>query len=455
MIKRITRRLINARKRMKLLAICALLVSLIASAHIYTTTWIYPNTFLNGKPVGGTTKLTIETQIESYLHTPYHMRVKNRDYTYSYADFGIEINSQEVSDALFTPNKKPFPNNIIALLYSLSKPRYLSTPLVFTQDFDRFIDQTIYNFGERANEIIFDQKEKALTYVENEETYRIDSEAFKKLLTSRINNRNIPLYPKLVKVTNVSAVAIADTAERIKRMFLTPLTVYIDAGEVSKSFILTERELADISTITWQNNPHDRFVDIHGDLVFRIINEHVKKIRVLVKGNVVSPKVIKDLEDALISRFNGHPVDAIKIYYDKGPNSDGTLAAKYLEVDISQQKMYTFAKNKLLKEYRVSTGRDYPTPTGEFTILNKTGLGYSTIYSVWMPWWMGFKYSDELHAYFGVHELPYSLTDGNKIQRPASFIGTPNTGGCVALGVGDAKAVYQFADIGTKVVIYK
>jgi lipoprotein-anchoring transpeptidase ErfK/SrfK len=130
------------------------------------------------------------------------------------------------------------------------------------------------------------------------------------------------------------------------------------------------------------------------------------------------------------------------------------MADKYIEVDISQQKMYLFHRGVLQKTYRVSTGLEYPTPTGEFTILNKVGLGFSNIYDVWMPWWMGFKYSDELHAYFGIHELPYKEINGTKIARSNAALGAPSTGGCVALGVGDAQEVYRFADIGTRLVIY-
>lgn len=455
MIKRIVKRLIQARKRMKLLSLVAIVVSAITSAHIYTQTWIYPNTFLNGIPVTNNTAPAVESLLTSLLQKPFILRVNNRQYSYSYSDFGIEVNTQEVISDLFSPNRKAFPYNIAALLFSFSHTRNVTAPLVFTQEYERFIDQTVYDFSEAADDIVFNQSEKALTVIDNEEKYRIDDEKFRTLLTSRITNPSIPLYPKLIKIVNEESRQLEDIAEGIKRMFLTPLIVYVDAGGTTRSFTLTERELADIATVAWQKNATDEFVDIHAEHAMRILNEHVKKIRLLTKGNIVSPKVTKDLEDALISRYNNRPVDAIKIYYDKGPNSDGMLAAKYIEVDISQQKMYTFAKNKLLKEYRVSTGRDYPTPTGTFTILNKAGLGYSTIYSVWMPWWMGFSYSTELHAYFGIHELPYSLTDGNKIQRPASFIGTPNTGGCVALGVGDAQEVYRFADIGTKLVIYK
>ncbi len=383
------------------------------------------------------------------------MRVQNREYTYSYADYGIEIDALSLISDVFSPNTKRFPGNILALFSAFKYPRYIKTPLVFTQDFDSFIEQTVYDFSESANEIEFDQQQKLLTFVENEEKYRIDEQQFKQLLQTRVEDPTAPLYPKLTRVVNPQSVAIESVAERIKQMFLSPLTVYIESGGVTKSFVITERELADIATVSWQLTDSTDFIDIHIPLVTTLFNENVKKIRLLAKGNIASPKVIKDLEDALYSRFKGITVDAIKIYHDTGPNSDGLIAQKYVEVDISQQKMYTFAKGKLLKEYRVSTGLDYPTPVGEFSILNKTGLGYSSIYSVWMPWWMGFKYSDELHAYFGIHELPYALVSGNKIQRPANFIGTPNTGGCVALGVGDAQEVYRFADIGTKVVIYK
>lgn len=440
---------------MKLAAFIAFSISAVTTAHIYTTTWVYPNTYIQGAPVGMGMRSAVEHSRQEILNAKYRMRVQNREYEYSLADFGVEIDSDSLLADVYAPNIKPFPENILLLFVSLFRPRYIQTPLVYTQEYDQFIHQTIYDFSESTDEVEFNQQQKALIVVENEEKYTIDGDAFKLLLTSRIAQTKLPLYPKLVKVKNQQVETLNDIAERIKHMFLSPLIVYVDAGGTTKSFTLTERELANISTVSWQQSADSRLVDIHGELAIRVLNDHVKKIGLLTKGNVVSPKVIKDLEDALISRFNGRQADAIKIYYDKGPNSDGRLADKYIEVDISQQKMYTFVRGKLHKEYRVSTGRDYPTPVGEFTVLNKAGLGFSKIYDVWMAWWMGFKYSDELHAYFGIHELPYTLTDGEKIQRPASFIGTPNTGGCVALGVGDAQEVYRFADIGTKIVIYK
>jgi len=159
--------------------------------------------------------------------------------------------------------------------------------------------------------------------------------------------------------------------------------------------------------------------------------------------------------NALSTRYAGGPAESVKVGIDSGPNTEGDIAEKYIEIDISQQKMFTFRDGKLVKSYRVSTGKDYPTPIGSFKILNKAGLGFSKIYNVWMAYWMAFEFSKELGAYFGIHELPYYYVGVEKIQRPREFIGAPNTGGCVALDIGDAKEVYQFADIGTAVVIYQ
>ncbi|MCX6791790.1 MAG: L,D-transpeptidase [Candidatus Gottesmanbacteria bacterium] len=67
---------------------------------------------------------------------------------------------------------------------------------------------------------------------------------------------------------------------------------------------------------------------------------------------------------------------------------------------------------------------------------------------------MGFSYSDKLHAYFGIHEQPYALTaDGKPVIRDQR-LGTPSTGGCIALAPGASEEVYSFASVGTPVYIY-
>jgi lipoprotein-anchoring transpeptidase ErfK/SrfK len=153
--------------------------------------------------------------------------------------------------------------------------------------------------------------------------------------------------------------------------------------------------------------------------------------------------------------MEGNHSEIIRRKLDYRPNTDGKQADKYIEIDLSQQRMYLFRDGEIYTSYPISSGRYFPTPTGVFTILNKAPNAYSDIYHVWMPYWMAFFYHSQLKAYFGIHELPYWLTaNGQKIQRPREFIGSPNTGGCIALDVDTARQVYAFGDIGMPVYIY-
>lgn len=139
---------------------------------------------------------------------------------------------------------------------------------------------------------------------------------------------------------------------------------------------------------------------------------------------------------------------------DDGPTSKGELAGKYIEVDISQQKLYFFASGSLAKIYTISTGLDYPTPVGEFHIINKAPLAFSGIYNAWMPYWMAFEYAGDVGAYLGFHEKAYtSLVKGKKIYSHDREIGDKLTGGCIALSEKDAKEVYDHSDIGMLVRI--
>ncbi len=451
----VVKRFNKLRKRIKLIVGITLLLNSCFLLQLYANFWVYPHTYLGVKNISGKTARDIDVYIDELVHKPYELHVQLRSYTYSLSDLGVVIDANQLKSRIFAPNTESFPRNIMALVTSLFTSRSIDIPLVFTQDFNTFIRESVYDFTEQPDDIVFDQSAKTLLYMENEEKYRIDESSLKTLLTSRVgNNTSTPLYPQLIKIQNERASVIANTGERIKNIFLEPLSVYVDASGNIKSFYLSENELIQMIDVQLTQDPTSVAIGLHEDVVRRLINDHVHKLGFLPRDNVVTPKVLEDVQDVLRGRFAGHAIEAISVVLDSGPNTTGTNAAKYIEVDISQQKMYLFKNGKLIKTYRVSTGLEYPTPTGEFKILNKVGLGYSNIYNVWMPYWMGFKYSESLGAYFGIHELPYTLAGDKKMQRPGDSIGSPNTGGCVALGVGSAREVYQFADIGTMVVIY-
>jgi lipoprotein-anchoring transpeptidase ErfK/SrfK len=64
-----------------------------------------------------------------------------------------------------------------------------------------------------------------------------------------------------------------------------------------------------------------------------------------------------------------------------------------------------------------------------------------------MPFWMAVAADGK----FGIHELP-EWPGGYK--EGANHLGIPVSHGCIRLGVGPAKQVYDWTEVGTPVVIY-
>lgn len=121
---------------------------------------------------------------------------------------------------------------------------------------------------------------------------------------------------------------------------------------------------------------------------------------------------------------------------------------KYIDIDVSSQVMVIFENGVALDAYLVSSGkRGMDTPKGEYRIHNKAPRPWSKAYSLYMPHWMAITPDGK----YGIHELP-EWPGGYK--EGANHLGTPVSHGCVRLGVGGAKRVYEWADIGTAVFIH-
>ena len=127
--------------------------------------------------------------------------------------------------------------------------------------------------------------------------------------------------------------------------------------------------------------------------------------------------------------------------------SAGMYPGRYIEVDLSAQMLYQYDGETLVGSHRVSTGKwSMPTPTGTFAINNKNLRAYSATYNLYMPYWMAF-----IGSSYGIHELP-EWANGTK--EGESHLGTPVSHGCIRLGVGSAAAVYNWAEVGTPVIIH-
>jgi len=120
---------------------------------------------------------------------------------------------------------------------------------------------------------------------------------------------------------------------------------------------------------------------------------------------------------------------------------------KYIDIDLSSQTLRLYQDGKVIATYLISSGRPgMETPTGTFRVLSKYRLLWSSQYGLYMP------YSLQFYNGYYIHELPYWP---GGYREGENHLGIPVSHGCVRLGVGAAEVVYNFADIGTKVVIHK
>lgn len=124
---------------------------------------------------------------------------------------------------------------------------------------------------------------------------------------------------------------------------------------------------------------------------------------------------------------------------------------KWINVDISEQKMRLHVGDYVVREFPVSTGKaSTPTPVGTTHIFQKqeVRVGYSWPHYI-MPKWMHFRAGG-----YGIHALPSLANDGGVFWTEAlNHIGTRRSHGCIRLLPQDAAFAYDFAPIGTKIVV--
>jgi tetratricopeptide (TPR) repeat protein len=122
---------------------------------------------------------------------------------------------------------------------------------------------------------------------------------------------------------------------------------------------------------------------------------------------------------------------------------------KRIEVDISEQHFYAYESDTLVYSFVCSTGepgRD--TAPGRYQVLDKIPMAYASTWNLKMPYWLGIYWSSTLEN--GIHALPI-LPNGQKLWD--GYLGQRVSYGCVILSTEAAKIIYDWAEIGTPVLI--
>jgi len=122
------------------------------------------------------------------------------------------------------------------------------------------------------------------------------------------------------------------------------------------------------------------------------------------------------------------------------------LQGKYIDVSIDYQIMTLFEDGVRTNSFLVSSGvPGMSTPLGTFAVQRKETNHWSG-YGLWMPYSLNFS------GPYYIHELPYWPSG---FREGESHLGIKASHGCVRLGIGPAKYVYDWAQIGTPIYIHK
>lgn len=290
-----------------------------------------------------------------------------------------------------------------------------------------------------------------------------------------------------VQLTNIqlalaeSQPAVNDTqAKQLRQQILTTLKPLTLHGPDKDFTLSTSSELSVIS-FTLQNSQLGWQVD-KDKLTSYLTTNVASKINIKMVPKLISTKdqsvmqdgsdgrsvdlnqLVSDVTNAINSNtttansvinITVNPVPLVE--KQVSPNYFGDLYdGKYVEVNLATQQMFVFQDKQLINTFGVSTGEwSFPTPKGTLYVFNKILLAYSNPFHLWMPYWNGLAESPTGAGYngYGIHDLP-CFTKDCSYREGVGHIGTPVSHGCIRLATDNAIWFYNWADIGTPIVIH-
>ena len=120
---------------------------------------------------------------------------------------------------------------------------------------------------------------------------------------------------------------------------------------------------------------------------------------------------------------------------------------KWIEVDLSEQRLYMKEGTNSVGSFLVSTGKWSPTPTGEWRIWTK--LRYTRMKGG----------SKALGTFYDLPNVPYTMYYYKGYGIHGAYwhnnFGKPMSHGCVNMRPEEAGVVFNWASVGTRVVVHQ
>ncbi len=414
------------------------------------------------------TKLVLQSEKELKKQSV-ALNFEGKRQTKTLDELGISIQSSKTTDSIFNYGKK-------SLFFSLPTLSYFKD--IITGKANAPIDIKKSSETEKKIGELFENSKKdsvnasiaiennALAIKKEEAGYKIDVYDFERQIERTLNSKidSVITLNKIDTKANYTSQDIEQFRSDIEQ--LIDKTVYLQSDY--KKLLLKKEDIInfvdlEMTVLNQKLTLSDKPIEDYLNSVSKYFNVkgRTKKVSSIdnavidegAEGRMLDVKAsTRNIREALEKdqriaalEVTSSPIEEEVISPGYNP---GKFPGKFIEVNLSQQMLYTFEGSQLLGSYRVSTGKwSMPTPEGEYSINNKDPRAYSSKYDLYMPYWMAFIGSE-----YGIHELP-EWANGTK--EGEAHLGTPVSHGCVRLGRGSAQEVYSWAEIGTIVFIHR
>jgi lipoprotein-anchoring transpeptidase ErfK/SrfK len=132
------------------------------------------------------------------------------------------------------------------------------------------------------------------------------------------------------------------------------------------------------------------------------------------------------------------------------PKTGQSRSHKVIKVDLTAQLVDAYDGNERIHRFEcVSGDKDHPTDRGKFKIQRKHEIYRSRAYNVQMNYAMFFTTDGKaLHQYHGAAPLSVVRTFRSRVSE---WFGSH---GCVRLSEADARALFEWAPLGTAVEVF-
>jgi hypothetical protein len=122
----------------------------------YTTTYVFPNTFLANKNISKMDISQLSQLIHNYTNATFHIQIKDRLYQYTYKDLGIEVDEEKTLQTIYKKNNAPFFQRLLAFFQSFQSQSLVLPVFTYSPEFDRFIEKTIFDVSQQTDTIVVD-----------------------------------------------------------------------------------------------------------------------------------------------------------------------------------------------------------------------------------------------------------------------------------------------------------